>query len=281
MNRLFAVIIALCMLFTFSACLSEEENENNDTSSTITNDQSEPLIIPPEDADVIQVDGKWGLYIVHYHFLQDTEYELVKNYTGIASNDYGRWYIENGLVNFDYSGTIEYREREYIVHGGQIYDSEQEYQLLSYAKTNGVGSFEAEYSILHPDTPITKDNIHRYETGAGTHTDIEIGDMILIHGLGDGGGSSYTELVSTRTRSDANREKFFNDALEIFKLSMDETYYNRVEKDIIDIKNQITASPDKDQQFYSTDTFYKEDGEAYTHNKTQHFNYVLHFRNTY
>lgn len=63
----------------------------------------------PTGAIVKEQDGVWGLY------LSD---KLVDNYTGIASNEFGYWYISHGKVDFDYSGSIEFNGNHYTVDHG-------------------------------------------------------------------------------------------------------------------------------------------------------------------
>lgn len=63
----------------------------------------------PTGAIVKEQDGVWGLY------LND---KLVDNYTGIASNELGDWYISHGKVDFNYSGSIEFNGNHYTVDHG-------------------------------------------------------------------------------------------------------------------------------------------------------------------
>lgn len=44
----------------------------------------------------------------------------VNTFTGIASNDYGTWYIENGLVNFNFSGKVVFNGVTYDIENGKV-----------------------------------------------------------------------------------------------------------------------------------------------------------------
>lgn len=64
----------------------------------------------PNGAEVKMVNGTWGLY-------QGTT--LVDNFTGVATNNYGKWYIRNGLVDFGKNGTVNYKGKKYQVNEGK------------------------------------------------------------------------------------------------------------------------------------------------------------------
>ena len=42
------------------------------------------------------------------------------NYTGIASNEYGSWYYRNGNIAYDYSGTVADNGKTYTVQNGFV-----------------------------------------------------------------------------------------------------------------------------------------------------------------
>lgn len=56
-------------------------------------------------------EGKWAL-------LKDNE--VVTGYTGIAKNDYGTWYVENGYVNFDFTGKVVFNNVTYDIENGKV-----------------------------------------------------------------------------------------------------------------------------------------------------------------
>ena len=41
-------------------------------------------------------------------------------FTGIASNDFGNWYIENGVVNFNFSGKVVFNGVTYDIENGKV-----------------------------------------------------------------------------------------------------------------------------------------------------------------
>ena len=56
--------------------------------------------------EVTKVDGTWGLY---------KDGKLVDSYTGVATNDYGTWFIKSGVVDFDFNGN-------FVTDDGQSYN---------------------------------------------------------------------------------------------------------------------------------------------------------------
>ena len=56
--------------------------------------------------EVTKVDGTWGLY---------KDGKLVDSYTGVATNDYGTWFIKSGEVDFDFTGN-------FVTDDGQSYN---------------------------------------------------------------------------------------------------------------------------------------------------------------
>ena len=56
--------------------------------------------------EVTKVDGTWGLY---------KDGKLVDSYTGVATNDYGTWFIKSGEVDFDFNGN-------FVTDDGQSYN---------------------------------------------------------------------------------------------------------------------------------------------------------------
>lgn len=280
MKRMCSLVIALLMVFAFSACGLEDYE---DPESTIVEEETveykEPISEVPEGAVVTDHNGIWGLYIEEIHFLSENEIELVDNFTGIASNDYGKWYIEKGLVDFNKNGTVNIDGKDYVVQNGKVFDSERELEIEKYKKEHNVDDFAAKFSLDHPDKQITK--VYYYETGAGTHTDYEIGDLLLIHGYGDGGGSSYTSLVTNRGINDTNKTQFLNDALELYKYYLSDEYYSILQKDIELFKSGKAMKAESGEWWYGDRTTFKQNSDEYTHQKTQYYNYILHFRISY
>ena len=65
----------------------------------------------PEGAEVIEGDEGWGVYV---------DDALVHAYNGIASNKLGTWYIQNGLVDFTYTGYVVVNGTTYKVDQGKV-----------------------------------------------------------------------------------------------------------------------------------------------------------------
>ena len=45
---------------------------------------------------------------------------MIFNYTGLALNEYGWWYVEGGKINFNYNGYAAYYGVTYRVEGGKV-----------------------------------------------------------------------------------------------------------------------------------------------------------------
>lgn len=69
---------------------------------------------------VASLEGKNGVVA-----LGNGEWALVKDgairedFTGIAKNEYGKWYIKNGMVDFEKNGKVKYKDKTYIVTDGK------------------------------------------------------------------------------------------------------------------------------------------------------------------
>lgn len=81
------------------------------TSTETTTTAIAEISVVPEGASVEQRDGKWGLY---------KDSTLVSNFTGIASNKFGEWYVTHGLVDFSYNGNVTSNNKSYRIVGGKV-----------------------------------------------------------------------------------------------------------------------------------------------------------------
>lgn len=45
---------------------------------------------------------------------------VVNGFTGIADNSYGKWYVENGYCNFDFSGKVVFNGVTYDIENGKV-----------------------------------------------------------------------------------------------------------------------------------------------------------------
>lgn len=63
------------------------------------------------DTLVTKENGVWGVY---------KEGTLDQSYNGLAKNEYGTWYVKDGLVDFSFSGTYDFAGYTYVVNGGKV-----------------------------------------------------------------------------------------------------------------------------------------------------------------
>ena len=62
------------------------------------------------DTEVTQVNGVWGVY----------ENGQPTDYTGIAQNQYGSWYVKDGKVDFTYTGSYDFAGTTFDVVTGEV-----------------------------------------------------------------------------------------------------------------------------------------------------------------
>lgn len=62
------------------------------------------------DTEVTQVNGVWGVY-------KDGK---LTDYTGIAQNQYGSWYVKDGKVDFTFTGPYEFAGTTFNVVTGEV-----------------------------------------------------------------------------------------------------------------------------------------------------------------
>lgn len=96
-----------------SSSISETTSLTSTTTTTSTTETTTTpaTLLIPEGAEVTNVGGNWGLYL---------NGELVDTFTGVASNENGSWYINNGLVDFGFSGKCVYNGMTYDVDQGKV-----------------------------------------------------------------------------------------------------------------------------------------------------------------
>ncbi len=121
-NTLTAIILGavLVLLLIMGIAIGEnektaEETTVSTTTSTTASTTQAPIDYVPAGATVESVNDTWGLY---------KDGVLVSNFTGIAPNAYGEWYIVNGLVDFSFSGTIDYKGKPYAIKEGKVFVEE-------------------------------------------------------------------------------------------------------------------------------------------------------------
>ncbi|MBQ2015908.1 MAG: hypothetical protein II207_02785, partial [Clostridia bacterium] len=62
------------------------------------------------DTLVTQENGVWGVY----------EDGKLTDYTGLAQNEYGTWYVKAGKVDFTYSGSYDFAGKTFNVVTGEV-----------------------------------------------------------------------------------------------------------------------------------------------------------------
>lgn len=127
-KKLLIITVLLAFLFAILGIMSivekrqEAQTEVTSTTSKTVSTTSTSTVAPtettttvisvvPEGAVVESRNGTWGLY---------KDGLLIPNFTGIAANEYGEWYLENGLVNFKYSGSFSSNGKSYTIVNGQV-----------------------------------------------------------------------------------------------------------------------------------------------------------------
>lgn len=127
-KKLLIILVLLVFLFAILGVMSivekrqEAQTEATSTTSKTVSTTSTSTLPPtetttivisvvPEGAVVENRNGSWGLY---------KDGLLISNFTGIATNEYGKWYLENGLVNFKYSGSFSSNGNSYTIINGQV-----------------------------------------------------------------------------------------------------------------------------------------------------------------
>lgn len=82
------------------------------TTTTTAAATTEAAVTVPAGATVSKIsDGKWALM---------NNGDVITDFTGIASNDNGTWYIENGYVNFSYNGSFSFNGTSYNIVNGKV-----------------------------------------------------------------------------------------------------------------------------------------------------------------
>lgn len=99
---------------TTTAAVAEESTTAAAETTTVTTVQtttSANVTVPAGATVAKAADGSWALL---------NNNAVVDNFTGIAQNDLGNWYIENGKVNFGFSGKVVFNGVTYDVENGKV-----------------------------------------------------------------------------------------------------------------------------------------------------------------
>lgn len=118
---LIIVLIVLAIVFGVLAKTGHLDRHDDIVSTTVYNEAMPKSDRPevaakdfklPDESEVTQgADGKWGVY---------RGGELVTDYSGIASNSLGTWYLKDGLVDFSFTGYLNVNGTVYPVTKGKV-----------------------------------------------------------------------------------------------------------------------------------------------------------------
>lgn len=94
-----------------------EELKNIDFTSYLDQlkDATQGVINSQEDYEmndtlVTKENGTWGVF----------ENGKLTDYTGLAQNEYGTWYVKDGAVDFTFTGSYDFAGKTFQVNGGKV-----------------------------------------------------------------------------------------------------------------------------------------------------------------
>lgn len=97
---------------TTVAAVEETTAAPETTTVTVVETTTSAQVTVPAGATVAKdANGNWAL-------LQNGS--AVTGFTGVAENSYGKWYVENGYVNFNFSGKVVFNGVTYDVENGKV-----------------------------------------------------------------------------------------------------------------------------------------------------------------
>ncbi len=102
---LLLLLVAIIYGVNRSPLTEEAESTTNLSVEASVVSQAEEPIVKQNDS------GQWAVYrgeSIDYGF------------TGIASNDLGDWYIQNGFVDFSFTGPVTYNNNVYSIVDGKV-----------------------------------------------------------------------------------------------------------------------------------------------------------------
>lgn len=97
---------------TTVAAVEEETTAAAETTTAAAETTTSANVTVPAGATVAQdANGNWALM---------NNGATVNTFTGIASNDFGNWYVENGVVNFNFTGKVVFNGVTYDIENGKV-----------------------------------------------------------------------------------------------------------------------------------------------------------------
>lgn len=96
---------------TTVAAVEETTAAEEETTAAPETTTSANVTVPAGATVAQDANGNWALM---------SNGATQTGFTGIASNDFGNWYIENGVVNFNFSGKVVFNGVTYDIENGKV-----------------------------------------------------------------------------------------------------------------------------------------------------------------
>lgn len=122
-----ALVLVIVLITTLKTCSGDVRTQEPQTTTTVTETTTTTTTIRHYTMDELEVredksDGNW------YAYAGD---EKALTYTGLARNEYGLWYVVNGKVDFQKSGTEYVDGKEYTITQGKVQEAETTTQRVT------------------------------------------------------------------------------------------------------------------------------------------------------
>lgn len=167
----FWVIAALLLIGLVTALGSDDDKKSSDTSNN-SSVEATTAVTSTYSMDQLEVrqdsNGEWVA------FAGDT---VASDYTGIAKNAQGSWYVENGKVNFNKSGNVTFNDVMYTLQGGKV-TAEAEVVNGTTKKVEKT-QFRVGETLTFSDKSITFVSANDNFTGYNAYADIPAGMKVL------------------------------------------------------------------------------------------------------
>lgn len=83
-----------------------------ETTTAVAETTTSAQVTVPAGAALVKIaDGNWEL---------QQNGTKVDSFTGIVENNFGKWYVENGAVNFGFSGKVVFNGVTYDIENGKV-----------------------------------------------------------------------------------------------------------------------------------------------------------------
>lgn len=166
----FWVLAVLLLAIIISALGGDDKDSSasNDNAEVITTAAAQKTY-NIDELDVRQDEtGAWVAYAGN---------EVASDYTGVARNSTGTWYIENGKVNFDKTGSVTINDVLYTIEGGKVV-SEAEVRNGTTKKVEKT-QFNVGETLEFSDKQIKYVSANDNWTGYESYVDVPAGMSVL------------------------------------------------------------------------------------------------------